>query len=209
MVNMPEDAPRAYISFSAEINPNTTESLISVMANRANSRVQQVYLLLSTLGGQNVNGLNLYNVLKGMPFELVTHNVGSVDSIGNMIILAGDRRYATASATFMFHGVGFTLSQNQRLEQKDVYDKLDSILSDQKRIGNIISQDTDLTEDEIAGLFKEAQTEEAGFAIDKGRIHEIREVQISPGCLIISLLFQAANNLIHPFCVTSGDTYGR
>jgi ATP-dependent protease ClpP protease subunit len=41
-----------------------------------------------------MNGLNIYNVLIGLPFELITHNVGNVDSIGNAIFLAGSKRYA-------------------------------------------------------------------------------------------------------------------
>jgi ATP-dependent protease ClpP protease subunit len=79
------------------------------MANCANALVKQVYLLLSTPGGNTREGLNLYNTFKGMPFELTTHNVGNVDSIGNAVFLAGSKRYATSSATFMFHGVGFDL----------------------------------------------------------------------------------------------------
>lgn len=38
-----------------------------------------------------MNGMNLYNVLRPIPFLLVTHNVGNVDSIGNAIFLAGER----------------------------------------------------------------------------------------------------------------------
>jgi hypothetical protein len=72
-----------YVSFSAEINANTTESLIAVMANCANLGVKEVYLMLSTPGGIVMNGLNLYNIMRAMPFKLITHNVGNVDSIGN------------------------------------------------------------------------------------------------------------------------------
>ncbi len=36
-----------------------------------------------------MNGLNIYNVLRGFPITLTTHNVGHVDSIGNAIFLAG------------------------------------------------------------------------------------------------------------------------
>lgn len=84
-----------YVSFSAEINPNTTESLISVIANLVNQRVKTVHLLISTPGGSVMNGLNLYNVLRGLPIELITHNVGNVNSIGNAVFLAGSKRYAT------------------------------------------------------------------------------------------------------------------
>jgi ATP-dependent protease ClpP protease subunit len=54
----------AYISFSAEINANTTESLLATMANCANQKVAKVYLMMSTPGGNVMNGMNLYNVLR-------------------------------------------------------------------------------------------------------------------------------------------------
>ena len=79
--------PVVYVSFSAEIIPATTESLIATLANCANQGVPEVYLLLSTPGGSVMHGLNLYNVLKSMPFTLTTHNVGNIDSIGNAIFL--------------------------------------------------------------------------------------------------------------------------
>src|ERR1700680_3114676 len=104
--------PIVYVSFSAEIVPATTESLIAVMADCANKGVPHVYLMLSTPGGSVMHGLNLYNVLRAMPFKLTTHNVGNVDSIGNAIFLAGEERWACPQSTFMFHGVAFTPPAN-------------------------------------------------------------------------------------------------
>lgn len=190
MLDIPKNTALVYVSFSAEINPNTTESLIAVMADCANAQVKQVYLLLSTPGGNVREGFNLYNVLRGMPFELVTHNVGNVDSIGNAVFLAGSKRYATEHSTFMFHGVGFTAQQPQRFEQKDLEERLNSLLSDQKRIGDIITQHTKLSETEVAELFRQGQTKDSNFAVDKGIIHEIRNVQILSGCPVISLVFK-------------------
>ena len=123
-MDIPQNAPVVYISFSAEINQNTTETLRSAMGDCVNAKAEQVYLLLTTPGGSIVNGLNLYNVLKGMPFELIAHNVGSVNSVGNTIFLAANRRYAVPNATFMFHGVGFSFSQGQRLEERAMREKL-------------------------------------------------------------------------------------
>jgi ATP-dependent protease ClpP protease subunit len=71
-----------YVSFSAEINANTTESLLATLANCATERAETVYLLLSTPGGTVMNGINLYNAMRAMPFKLITHNVGNVDPSG-------------------------------------------------------------------------------------------------------------------------------
>jgi ATP-dependent protease ClpP protease subunit len=181
----------AYISFSAEISPHTTESLLAVMSNCVNQKITTVYLMLSTPGGSVMNGMNLYNLLLGMPFELITHNVGNVDSIGNAIFLAGKRRYACPHSTFMFHGVGFDLKNHTgRLEEKNLRESLANVLSDQKRIGEIIAERTNLQQDVIEGLFREAQTKDATFAASTGIVHEIKDVQIPPGSNVISLVFQ-------------------
>ena len=62
--------PTVYVSFSAEIVPHTTESLISTMANLANQKVTHVYLMISTPGGSVMHGMNLYNVLRAFPVQV-------------------------------------------------------------------------------------------------------------------------------------------
>jgi ATP-dependent protease ClpP protease subunit len=190
-MNNPQPPPQiVYVSFSAEISPHTTESLLAVMSNCANQGVKAVYLLLSSPGGSVMNGLNLYNVLRGMPFELITHNVGNVDSIANAIFLAGSKRYACPHSTFMFHGVGFDVKGQFRLEEKLLRERLDNILTDHKRIGSIISERTKLDQKVVETLFTEAQTKDATFAASTGIVHEVKDVQIPPGSNVISLVFQ-------------------
>ena len=137
-----------------------------------------------------MNGLNIYNVLIGMPFELITHNVGNVDSIGNAVFLAGSKRYACPHSTFMFHGVGFDVPGQSRLEEKFLRERLGSIVTDHKRIGSIIAERTKLDQKVVEGLFTEAQTKDAAFAAGSGIVHEIKEVQIPAGSNVISLVFQ-------------------
>lgn len=182
--------PIVYVTFSAEINVHTTESLIAVAGRCVNQKVQEVYLMLSTPGGNVMHGMTLYNVLRAMPFRLTTHNMGNVDSIGNVIFLAGERRYACAHSTFMYHGVGFDGAPGVRFEEKLLRERLDSIKSDQKRIGAVIAERSTLTEESIEGLFREAQTKDAAFAAGCGIVHEVRDVQIPPGSTVVALVFQ-------------------
>ena len=188
--SIPQDADVVYVIFSAYINPNTSQNLIAAMSQCVARRVKRVDLLLSTPGGSVSNGINLYNVLRAMPFDLTVHNVGNIDSIGNAIFLAGKRRYASPPSTFMFHGVGFDNPAGQRLEEKNLRESLNSILADQKRIGTIIAQHTSLSPEEIEGLFRESQTKDAEFAMSKGFISEIREANIPTGSSVVSLVFQ-------------------
>jgi ATP-dependent protease ClpP protease subunit len=179
-----------YVSFSAEINANTTESLIAAMAQCTQAGAQNVHLLMSTPGGSVMHGMNLYNMLRAFPFTLTTHNVGNVDSIGNAIFLAGEHRFACAHSTFMFHGVGFNTEPGARLEEKILRERLDGILADQKRISSIMEDRTNLAPDDIEKLFLEAQTKDAAYAVGAGIVHEIKDVAIPSGAPIMALVFQ-------------------
>ncbi len=85
---VPAPVPKTvYVIFSAEISQQTTESLLAVMANLTTQGIEEVVLAISTPGGDVTNGITLYNVLRGLPFKLTAHNVGNVDSIGNVILI--------------------------------------------------------------------------------------------------------------------------
>lgn len=180
----------AYISFSAEINPNTTEQLIATAANLVGQGFNELYFLFSTPGGGVMNGMNVYNVLRGLSAKITFHNVGNVDSIGNAIFLAGDERYACPHSTFMFHGVGFDCAAGLRLEQKNAQEMLNGILADQARIASVIADRTRVDKAEAADLFKEARTKDAAYAVTNGIVSDIRDVHIPVGSSIFSLVFQ-------------------
>lgn len=185
----PEPPPqRVYVIFTAMINPHTVETLTQALSNIAIQGVPEVYLVLSTPGGDVRSGLTLYNFLKGVPFELIVHNTGNVDSIGNAVFLAGNKRVACQNATFMFHGVGFD-QQAGRYEEKQLREMLENIMSDQRRIGDIIAEHTDLTQDEIQDLFRETQTKTAEFARQRGIVHSISEFHLPARVPVISLVF--------------------
>ena len=58
-----------YVTFNAEITPNSAEGLLAVAANCATQKVKTVYLAISTPGGDVMQGMTLYNVLRGMPLN--------------------------------------------------------------------------------------------------------------------------------------------
>jgi ATP-dependent Clp protease, protease subunit len=180
----------AYISFSAEINPTTCESLIALMAKLVNAGVKTVHLLISTPGGSVMHGINLYNVLRGLPIKLITHNVGNVDSIGNAIFLAGEERYAVPQARFMFHGVAHSLNQGAMLDGRKLRELLDGLVKDEERIASVIVQRSKIDQTAADELFREAEVKNATEAVSLGLIHEVRDVNIPPGSLVEALVFK-------------------
>ena len=121
---IPNTTQKLYVIFQAEITPTTAERLTAVMAQAIKKRVAEVYLAISTPGGQVQAGMTLFNTLPSMPFELIVHNIGSVNSIGNVMFLAGQQRYAVDNATFMLHGVGVDIKGPLRIEEQFARDRL-------------------------------------------------------------------------------------
>ena len=187
--NIPNKVPLLYVIFTAEISPFTVERLTEVMVQAAKKGVPKVCLALSTPGGEVQSGIALYNTLLGMPFDLTIHNVSSVNSIGNVVFLAGANRYATPHSTFMFHGVGFDVNGRVRIDEQMARDRLDSISADQSRMGGIIAERSSLGDVEVAGLFSAQKTVDASWAKDKGIIQDIRNLAVPNGAPVLSFVF--------------------
>jgi ATP-dependent Clp protease, protease subunit len=176
-----------FVTFTLLINPQSAQVILGACAELVNKKVETVYLILSTPGGQVVDGITLYNALRAMPFKLITHNIGNVDSISNIVFLAGEERYASPTATFMFHGVGFDIVAPFRLEEKVLTERLTTIRTEHKRIGDIIVSRTKLPLGEIERMFVEQATKDANFAKANGLVHDIVELKIPAGATVYNL----------------------
>jgi ATP-dependent Clp protease, protease subunit len=178
-----------YLSFLARINPTTTQALLGATSQQMMKGFDEMHLLLSTGGGEVQAGLAAYNVLRALPLKIVTYNVGSVNSIGNVLFLAGDERYAAKTSSFMFHGVGFDVEKT-RFEEKDLNEKLDNVRNDQRLIADIISRHTNVTGPAVEKLFLSAAFIPAKDAVQHGLIDEVIDVQVPKGAAFLQLAFQ-------------------
>ena len=178
-----------YLSFLAEINPTTTEALLGTTAKQINDGMDELHLMLSTPGGNVREGVAIYNLLMSLPVKVITYNVGTVDSIGNVIFLAGSTRYANRTSSFMFHGVGFDV-QNTRFEEKQLIERLDSLKNDQGLISQIITRRTKIRANKAHNLFLQAAFIRADEAKALGIIDDILDAKVPKGAPLIQLVFQ-------------------
>ena len=181
--------PTVYIFFTAEIQPQTAEALIAVLAQQANNRVERVHLMLSSPGGAVMSGFTIYNAVRAMPFKLRTHNIGNTDSICNVVFLAGEERFACPHSTFMFHGVGIQTSGPIRFDLRQLNEHIGQVRADDQRVANLFAERTKMNARDVLNLFTEARTENADFALQNGFATAIRDVNIPEGSPIISLSF--------------------
>jgi ATP-dependent protease ClpP protease subunit len=186
----PPPPPSVWISFHAEVNPTTSEALLSVVAQQVNEGRKDIHLMLTTPGGIVANGLGIYNTLRALPITLTTYNVGSVNSIGNIIYLAGERRCASRSSSFMFHGVGFDIMGRTRFEERILLEHLDAIRTDQRLLAAIIAERTGIGPEEAEGLFLRQAFVASDEAKARGIVHEVCDISVPEGVPFLQLVFQ-------------------
>ncbi len=176
-----------YVHFSKGIDPQSAHELINALQAVANTQDRDVTLFINSGGGGVVPGIHCYNMISALPINLTTHNVGNVDSISNVIFLAGNQRFCSPPSTFMFHSVGFDLTGPARFEERNLRERLDSVIADNKRMGGIIASRTNLTERRAGALFREQRVRDANWALEHGFIHQIAIPQIPVGTNVIQL----------------------
>lgn len=176
-----------YVVFSAGITYASAESLLDVAGRCATQGVSEVRLLLSTYGGSVSAGINLYNVLRGMPFRLVTHNAGNVASIGVAIYVAGEERLTCANGTFLLHGVTNTPPPNQPFGAKWFRETHDGILADEARINSILAERTSLTAEQLAAHAETERKIDAETALTDGIAHRIEDIDIPQGVPVLTV----------------------
>src|SRR5258708_35936631 len=77
-----------YVGFNSEVNQITGPALIGAVGQQVSMGFNELHLLLSTPGGHVAQGIAIYKMLRALPISVTTYNVGSVNSIGNVICLS-------------------------------------------------------------------------------------------------------------------------
>lgn len=172
-------AKEAFLSFSGQLNLKSTEALIEAATALAGERFARLVLCLSSFGGNFDRGVSLYNTLRALPVELVTHNVGNVGSAANVLFLAGERRYASPQAVFFFHPSSVSLDGNY--DPAELAKHRAELLESDAREREIVVARTTLTDREVRRLVTSSSTLSAERALAAGIIHEIRDLAIPPG----------------------------
>lgn len=181
-----------YLSYVDGIDTERVKYIMNVCSNIINQvKPKTLYFLISSNGGDVDPGIALYNFLKSLPLKVVMHNIGSIDSIANVVFLAGKERYASKHTSFLFHGVNLTTKQPIQLGLNQLNEVTNRLEISQDKIAGIVCENTKITKTQIKRLFKEGKTEGVRFALDKKLIDAEKSAEIPSGAPFLSLNFIA------------------
>ena len=128
------DENASYVYFDCYINPVTVAKLTRLVYGLAAARPDApICLLIHSEGGNIIHAIHAYEMLRALPVELTTFNVGWVASAAALLYVAGEKRIASPMSFFVFHhvvagtsathdstGVGTNAVEPTRYRQADI-----------------------------------------------------------------------------------------
>lgn len=178
--------PTDYIVFTANVQTAQAIKLRDAITRSSNTG-HDIYLLISSGGGNVFEGLSTAALIKALPIKITTHNIGQTDSIANVIFAAGSPRYANPNASFMFHGVSI------HYEKQDL---IESQLEEQYKGAKRLREDivaafaayTGMSISDVGNLMASGSTIlTASEARTKTIINEVRNASVPPNTQIVTI----------------------
>lgn len=177
----------AYVNFAHVIDEKQANFLMQLCADivsRDQTRI--IYLMLSSPGGSIDYGITLYNFLRALPCIVFTHNIGSVESIANIVFLAGEKRFATPFSRFLLHGVFWNPPLGVLIPSAQISECHARLRDDAERIRDILLNRTTLTKAQIDSFHLSGESHGPDFAKEVGIISDIADLRIQKGCATLT-----------------------
>jgi len=167
------------IRFMAEVNQQSTNTLVSVLEQALKDGVVKLRLLMSSPGGSVFHGISAYNFI---PVE-----VGSIDSIAGVIYSAGKKRFSAPNARFLVHSVSLNFGQAASLEEKKLKELMSGLAIDRENIAKIIAENCNKTQADIEKIMLEGVTWSPEQAKEFGLVHEITSELVPSGMTMVGI----------------------
>nr|WP_272537527.1 MULTISPECIES: ATP-dependent Clp protease proteolytic subunit [unclassified Providencia] len=98
------------IHFICPVTTNSVSQLQNHCLAALSQGATEINIHISSRGGETDCGFAAYSFLKSLPIKVRTHNISNVESIANIIFLAGSERTANPESRFLIHPLAWSFS---------------------------------------------------------------------------------------------------
>jgi ATP-dependent protease ClpP protease subunit len=180
--------PDIQLLFTGDLNQDTVTRLIDQVNQRVAAGARSLLLAMSTGGGNVYWGVTAYGFLRGLGLdEIVTHNMGSIESMGGPLYLTGDRRLCISHGRFLIHSVYWGFPEGASPSEKELADILLNLQRDRDRIATILSERTGTDLQDVRHHMQDTRILNAAEAIEYGFVHEISDDVFDPNQEIVTI----------------------
>ena len=175
------------VKFYSPVSEASIGALMKVVDQKLAAGVTHFTVLISTSGGSVFHGLTAYNYLKGIPAEVTTHNIGSVDSIGVALFCAGRVRLSVPQARFLMHPVSMNFREGASYEEPKLVELVKSLRVDMDNCASVVAANTKKTTRQVFRAMLGRTTLDPDTALEWGLVHEIRQELFAEGAEVIPI----------------------
>jgi ATP-dependent Clp protease protease subunit len=175
------------IKFYTAVSEASIASLMKTVDQRLEAGTRKFTLLISTTGGSVFHGLTAYNYLKGIPAEVITHNIGSVDSIGVALYCAGRHRISVPQARFLLHPVSMNFREGASYEEPKLVELVKSLRVDMENCASVVAANTRKSRQQVFRAMLARTTLGPEAALDWGLVHDIKQDLFADGAEVVAI----------------------
>jgi len=148
--------------------------------NAGKRTFDKLYLFMNSTGGQLDDGISLFGLIRSLPIEVTTINTGLIASIAVLPFMAGKKRVAFPHSLFHFHDYEWNYPAAHNLTRLEYIDHTQILDSSRQCTLQILKENTSLTDEDLQKLklLDVPIVKDAGFAKEKGIVHEVNYVTI-------------------------------
>ncbi|HZX28563.1 MAG TPA: ATP-dependent Clp protease proteolytic subunit [Telluria sp.] len=171
------------VHFIGPINHSSVCTVRNLCLQALQNGATELELHLSTEGGNMTAGFALYFFLKSLPLPLTTFNIGSIESVGVVIFLAGQKRYACPGTRFLVHPLHWGFGNLVAADHSRVSEWRDCLDFDAERYAAIFDAATangDSPVDIRPHLSGNARLFTAEEAVAAGIVHGAAQAHLPP-----------------------------
>lgn len=169
--------PPLVIVLAGRLDPEPCTSLIRAVSAAVTSGRKEVHLLMRSLGGYVEESIALYNTLRALPISITAHNTYGVSSMGVVVFLAADQRYAANGSTFTFHRTALDPRQIA-LSVETARDVADEAAHIDNRVVSIVAERTPNDAKVVSGWLAKGRQFEAPEALEVGLVQRVGVVKL-------------------------------
>jgi ATP-dependent protease ClpP protease subunit len=177
----------AYICFVRPVNFDTSSKLLEACNQSVMQGATELHIAISSPGGQIIAGFGAYNHLRQLPVPIITYNIGSINSISNVVFLSGEQRIAASNSTFLFHGTSWNFGANADIALRQLKEVVASLEADEARMRDVFLLRTKLSAETITQLMAEGATRDANFAQQFGVATKVEDPKIPAGASVVQV----------------------
>lgn len=165
------------IIFEGIIDPQATQRLVQSFENAKQKNASKIIMFFSSLGGSIYEGFLLASVIQNSIIPIAIHATNHIDSIANVIYLAGKERTSESFTKFYLHGA----STQGNFDEKGLREQLTATRTNNSRIAYFISENSNLSLKKTQSMMRIGTTISAQDALKYGIVQEIVHREIPQG----------------------------